>query len=65
MGTLRGGCQKARLEVSRRGVALDEHVAQKMPPHLRQWCLRSNMENLFLQKKRSQWEAAESAWKEL
>ena len=35
-GILRGGWRKRRLDVSSKGVEREEHVAQKIPPHLRQ-----------------------------
>lgn len=49
-----GGCRNSRDEVSRRRVVRDEQASQKTPPHLRQWCLRSNMENLMEQPNLSQ-----------
>lgn len=40
----------------------EEHEAQKTPPHLRQWCLRSRSVNGARQVKASQFAACESSF---
>ena len=40
----------------------EEHVAQKIPPHLRQWCLRSRSVNGARQVKASQKADCESGF---
>lgn len=49
MGWPRGGWNMSRRDVSSREVVLDECAAQNTPPHLRQWCLRSNSEKTVSQ----------------